>query len=549
MADTRPRRFLHYWTPLLFSVILIGGMILGFNLRDTLRNKRNITTIIERNDRLEQIIDLIREKYVDTVNTNNLYDDAVAGILSHLDPHTVYIPPNEVSSVNEDLDGSFSGIGVEFSIEEDTIQVTNVIEGGPSEKVGIEPGDQIIRVGDSIIAGVKITTDRIIHMLRGKEHSKVVVTMRSPQDGKLRNIIIERGTVPLYSIEANLMLKANTGYIKINRFSATTAEEFKRALLDLITKGATQMIIDLRQNPGGYLDVATSLADELLGGNKLIVYTQGRNAPRKNYRAEQQGAFETGRLAILVDEGSASASEVLTGAIQDWDRGIVVGRRTFGKGLVQEQFELEDGAAIRLTIARYYTPSGRSIQRTYASGKADYQSEIENRIYQELHEGRDQTQASDTVKYYTAKKRTVYAGGGILPDVYVPFDTARLNSVLTNILYSDAMKSAIWDYFVRNKMALRQYPSWLHYNALFDVAPIIQTFLNGEPERNRLAFTRAMGATDQRDYFMTMVKAQLARLVFRNNGYYGVASSKDQTIQAALLHLEPARYSALIRGN
>lgn len=546
MDDTRSRRPLQFWTPLLFSLILIAGMVLGFNLRDTLRNKRDLTTIIERNDRLEQIIDLVREKYVDSVNTNDLYSDAVAGIISHLDPHTAYIPPTELTSINEDLSGSFSGIGVEFSIGSDTIRVTSIIEGGPAEKVGVEAGDQLIKVGDSVVAGVGITSDRIISMLRGKQHSQVVVSMLSSTTGKLKNIIIERDAVPIYSVEASVMLGVNTGYIKINRFSANTEEEFRKAITELTTQGATQIILDLRQNPGGYLDAATMVADELIGGHKLIVYTEGRNAKRTEYKTSEQGAFETGKLAILVDEGSASASEVLAGAIQDWDRGVIVGRRTFGKGLVQQQYDMEDGAALRLTIARYYTPSGRSIQRTYNKGKQEYQEDIERRVFQELHDGRDSMQSEDTFRYFTAKGRLVYGGGGIAPDIYVPFDTARINSGLTNMLYSEDLKNAIWDYFIKNKKELRRYRTWQDYQESFNPNALIQRFLVSQNALNSSQFRVMMRLPLNQKYFETMVKAQLGRLLFRNRGYYGIVAGIDNMVQAAIKAFESKNYDSII---
>ena len=304
--DERRAGRLKVWTPLLFSVIMIFGMVLGFNLRDSLRNKRNITTVLERNDRLEQIIDLINEKYVDSVNSNSLYNDAVNGILQHLDPHTVYITKEELQSVNEDMEGSFFGIGVEFAIVKDTIQVTAVVPDGPASKVNIEVGDQIIKVNDSIVAGAKITSERIINMLRGKEHTKVPVLIHSPLSDRNRNVIIQRGSIPLYSLDASFMLDNTTGYIRLNRFSATTYEEFTEALKDLKKKGMTNLLLDLRQNPGGYLDAATSIADDFLEGNKLVVYTEGRKSQRQEYDAGVTNLFEKGKLAVLVDESSST---------------------------------------------------------------------------------------------------------------------------------------------------------------------------------------------------------------------------------------------------
>jgi carboxyl-terminal processing protease len=279
LMDERRSDSWKVWTPLLFSLILIAGMVLGFNLRDTLRNKRDIITVITRNDRLEEVIDLVKEKYVDTVNNNVLYKDAISGILKSLDPHTVYIPSEEVEGVNDDLEGGFSGIGVEFSIVRDTIEVTSVVENGPSAHAGIEVGDQLIKVGDSVVAGIKISSDRIVRLLKGRQRSDVSVTIKRA-NGAQKEIAITRDIIPVYSVEASIMLDGVTGFIKINRFSATTADEFSAALKKLIAQGARQLILDLRDNPGGYLDAATSIADNFLDDNKLIVYTKGLNMPK-----------------------------------------------------------------------------------------------------------------------------------------------------------------------------------------------------------------------------------------------------------------------------
>jgi carboxyl-terminal processing protease len=544
--DERRGSRLKVWTPLLFSLILIFGMILGFNLRDSLRAKRDIQTVIERNDRLEQIIDLINEKYVDSVNSNALYSDAVNGILNHLDPHTVYISTDELQGVNEDLEGSFFGIGVEFSIVRDTIQVTSVIDNGPASRAGVEVGDQLIKVGDSVVAGTGINSERIIKMLRGKEHSKVLVTLHSALNGADKTTIIERGSIPLYSLEANLLIDKETGYIKINRFSATTYDEFKTALKSLTAKGITELIIDLRQNPGGYLDAATSIADEFLDDQKLIVYTEGRRSPRKEYKAGEPGMFEKGKLAILVDENSASASEILAGSVQDWDRGIVVGRRTFGKGLVQEQYELGDGSALRLTVAKYYTPSGRSIQRSYAKGKVAYAADFIHR-FQSGELTNDSLYSIDTSKYFTAAKRVVYGGGGITPDINVPYDTIKYNSTLIASLFSDDTRNMLWDYFVRHRNELKQYKTVYDYNKNFKADELTMMLLSLAPQHLKTQFETVFSKPESRKYFELQLKAQLARFLFRNNGYYAVYSQGDPVVQKAIQALRSKSYLALIK--
>lgn len=544
--DEQGRRQLKVWAPLLFSMILVAGMVLGFNLRDTLRKKRDIQTVIERNDRLEQVIDLISEKYVDSINTNLLYKDAINGIISHLDPHTVYIPADEYEEANEDLEGGFFGIGVEFSIVRDTIQVTSVVEQGPAERAGIKVGDQLIKVGDSIVAGRGITSQRIVHMLKGKQYSSVLVSLKDVENGGIKEVPIKRDIIPLYSLEANLKLDSITGYIKINRFSATTYDEFKKALGGLIKQGTRQLIIDLRQNPGGYLEAATKIADEFLDDEKLIVYTEGRNSPRMEYRASKDGMFEHGKLVVLVDENSASASEIFAGAIQDWDRGIIVGRRTYGKGLVQEQYDMDDGSGLRLTIARYFTPSGRSIQRSFAKGKEAYAQDFARRFETGELTGKDVMTPDDTVKYYTSGKRVVYGGGGIKPDVYVPYDTGRLSSGILGLIFSDEVKNEIWDYFIHNRQSLSNYKTPAEFKARFDAGFIIDNYLPTLNPHLRKTANAILADPVNRDYFKLQVKAQLARILYRNNGYFAVQTLGDNVVQKAMQLLYNRKSLALI---
>ena len=522
-------------------------MVLGFNLRDTLRNKRDIQTIIQRNDRLEQIIDLIGAKYVDSVNTNLLYEDAVNGILSHLDPHTVYITADEYDEVNEDLEGGFFGIGVEFSIIRDTIQVTSVIEQGPAERAGVRLGDQLIKVADSVVAGKGITSDRIVGMLKGKQYSSVFVTLRDAKTGSLKQVPIKRDMIPLYSVEASIMLDSITGFIKIDRFSATTYEEFMKALKTLQNSGMKQLILDVRQNPGGYLDAATNIADEFLDDEKLIVYTKGKSMARMDYKADRDGLFEKGKLAVLVDESSASASEILAGAVQDWDRGIIVGRRTYGKGLVQEQFDMDDGSGLRLTIAKYYTPSGRSIQRSFAKGKDAYAEEFTKRFESGELTGLDSVFREDTMKYYTANKRVVYGGGGIKPDVYVPYDTNRLSSGVLNIVFSDELRDFVWDYFIRNRSTLEQYKNVAVYNRQFRSSDIIDRYISSLHPRQQGVVRGVLSVPANRQYFEVQLKAQLARILFRSNGYYAIQSQGDNVVRRAIQVLYGQKYSVLIK--
>ncbi|RYE25861.1 MAG: S41 family peptidase [Sphingobacteriales bacterium] len=527
---------------LLFAPI---GMILGFNLRDTLRNKRDIQTL-ERNDRLEQIIDLVDAKYVDSLDKDVLYEDAINGILSHLDPHTVYIPANEYDEMNEALDGSFFGIGVEFSIIRDTIQVTSVIDEGPANVAGVIVGDQLIKVGDSVVAGKSITSERIIKMLKGKQYSKVYVTLLQPQDKKLKTVQIKRDIVPVYSVIANIMLDSATGYIKINKFGANTYNEFIKAFKSLKEKGMQMLVVDLRQNAGGYLNAATEIADEFLEDNKLLVYTEGKNSPRKDYKAEKRGIFEQGRLAILIDESSASASEILAGAIQDWDRGVVIGRRSYGKGLVQEQYDMDNGAGLRLTIAKYYTPSGRSIQRSFAKGREAYEEDFAKRFESGELIGNDTAHVLDTTKYYTGNKRVVYGGGGIKPDVYVPYDTAKLSNALLNIVYTDEMKNEVWDYFMKHRADLLKYKTVKAFEAEMNTEDLLMDYVNTlAPSAKNLA-KKILAAPYNRNYLKLQMQAQLARILFGNNGYFSISIKDDNVVQMAKRVLHSDTYSKII---
>lgn len=536
------------WTPLIAASIMVTGMVIGFQLRDTLRNKRDIKNAVERSDRLEQLIDLISAHYVDSVNTGGLYKDAITGILSNLDPHTAYIPADEVARLNEELEGSFFGIGVEFAIIRDTIEVTSVVEGGPAEKAGVQIGDRFVKVNDTLVAGNGITSDKIVRMLRGEQRSAVSVTIKSLASADLHNIKIVRDEVPLASVDAAIMLDPRTGYIKINRFAATTYSEFAKALKSVKKAGATSLVIDLRDNPGGYLDAAVSVADEVLDDKKLIVYTQGQHEQKQDYTAVNNGMFEEGRLAILVDENSASAAEILSGAVQDWDRGIIIGRRTFGKGLVQEQYDLEDGAALRLTIARYYTPSGRSIQRSFAKGKAQYEADFEARFRNGELTGHDSMAKEDTQAYYTlTRHRLIHGSGGIKPDVYVPYDSGRLSQGLVAILLSDALQNAVWDYYGTHYSALKNYRSIGEFLRSFhDEETVLNVYLQSLSPSEHMIANAVLGRMANRDYLLLQIRSQIARTIFRNNGYYSVNVLGDDVVQRALQIINAPQYLRLI---
>jgi carboxyl-terminal processing protease len=539
MPADSPKRF-NIWTPLTFSVILIVGILIGFQLNRYLFNKRNIANVTDRNDRLEEIIDIIGAKYVDSVSTDSLYEDAVSGILKHLDPHTVYIPAKELASVNENMEGNFEGIGVEFYILNDTLMVTSVLKNGPSSDAGVQPGDKIIKVNDSLVAGIKINSEDIVSKLRGLEGSNVKLDLLRTAENKSLELKVKRGVIPIFSLDAAYMMNPTTGYIKINRFSATTYREFMKALNALKKAGMKKLMLDLRDNPGGYLDAATAIADEFIGGDKLLVYTQGRTSEKEEYRSGQSGKFEKGDLVVLVDEGSASASEILSGAIQDWDRGVIIGRRTYGKGLVQQQFDMGDGSALRLTIARYYTPSGRSIQRPYSKGKDAYETDFENRFTNGSLTSADTTSPMDTVKYYTKElHRVVYGGGGIKPDIVVPYETNRFAGELYEVMSSNVLNNTIYDYFSKHTKEFASYSTFQMFDSGFQVnAELLNNLKKNLSIKNAAQANKLWVDARAMDIIKNQMKATIARMLFRTNGYYQETNKDDNVILKGLQILD-----------
>lgn len=485
---------------------------------------------LEKRRPVQEIMDLIQNKYVDDVKIDALADTAIQAMLDKLDPHSVYIPAEKLDGINEDLAGKFYGIGVEFNIFDDTINVVNVLKDGPSDKAGIQTGDKFLRVEDSVVAGNKIDGDRIRKLLRGDRGTTVnIVFLRGAGQKK---VTVTRDAIPLSSMDASYMMGNGVGYIKLNKFSQQTYHEFMDALLALKKQGLQKLILDLRGNGGGILDEAVEIADELLPGDKLITYTEGKHVAKKEYRCRRDGQFEKGALVVLADEGTASASEVLIGALQDWDRATIIGRRSFGKGLVQEQFDLSDNSALRLTIARYYTPVGRSIQRPYTNGEKAYFDEISNRF----HDG--ETQNADSVKndktkiYKTPAGKTVYGGGGITPDYFVALDTTGF-SISTARLYARGTPSNFaYLFYLQNTASLKSYKSPSDFIKNFSFT-----------EDNWKAFTAAAAKDSvnlnnvsliEKADIINRIKSSIAREVWRTEGMVEVLNTDDTTIKKAL---------------
>ena len=519
---------LQVWLPLIFALVMIAGMFFGFKLNQQTGSTQSFFKRDKRTS-LQEAFDVIKNHYVDKVGIDSLQDDAINEVMAHLDPHSIYIPASDVSSVNEELAGKFEGIGVEFNIFDDTVHVLYVVPNGPSDRAGLHIGDKIIAVNDSSMVSKTMPSQDIRKMIRGIDGTRVKLTVMRGSTRQFYEVV--RGTIPLPALEANYMIDKVTGYIKLSKFSETTYSEFMDAILGLQKQGMQNLILDIRGNGGGFVKQAVNLADEFLDSDKLIVYTQGANEERQDYRAEKEGVFEKGKLVLLVDELTASASEILAGALQDWDRATIVGRRTFGKGLVQGQYGLSDGAAIRLTIARYYTPSGRSIQRPYDQGRKVYMQEIYQRYENGEMLNADSIHYLKDKAYKTKGGRTVYGGGGIVPDVFVPIDTSIVAHSVTRLYLEGRFNNFVYKYYIDHEGLFQQYKSPTDFSARYQ---------NSEDAWNQLVDyalkdsirLRNIPEKDKRN-IQDQIKAYLARLKWRTQGYYEVYNNYDPVVQKA----------------
>jgi len=418
--------------------------------------------------KINYALQLFRLAYVDKINAPKLTQDAIVQMLKELDPHSVYISKEELDKMNEPLVGNFDGVGIQFQVLKDTIIVVDVITGGPSEKVGIIAGDKIVAIDGKPATGDSISNNFVLSKLRGKKGTIVTVSMLRRNKNKILDFTITRDKIPLTSIDAILMATPEVGYIRLDRFSRTSMDEFHKALSDLKAQGMKDLILDLRGNGGGFMDIAIELADEFLSAEKLIVYTEGISSPKQNFNSTAKGGFEKGKLVILIDEGSASASEIVSGAVQDWDRGLVVGRRSFGKGLVQRPFDLPDGSVIRLTTARYHTPTGRCIQKSYSDGLDDYYGDFAKRYNNGELSSADKIHFPDSLKYFTNNKRVVYGGGGIMPDIFIPMDTSKISDYYVDLRRKNVFNDFIMDYVDKNRESLKQrYPDFKKFQSEF----------------------------------------------------------------------------------
>ena len=486
-------------------------------------------------DKFGRLLRLISSYYVDSTNVDKLTEDAIVKVLSELDPHSVYISKEEVEKMNEPLQGNFEGIGITFNILKDTLLVSTTISGGPSEKVGLRAGDRIVEVDNKNIAGIGLKNSDVFDLLRGEKGTKVELKVLRRNYPDLLAFTVIRDKIPIYSLDASYMIDESTGYIKLNKFSATTTEEFETAMKDLEKQHLKSLILDLRGNGGGYLKSAIEISDEFLKDGQLVVYTNGLNDPKRDYNATSAGEFEKGNLVVLIDESTASASEIVTGAVQDWDRGIVIGRRSFGKGLVQRPFFLNDGSMIRLTTAHYYTPSGRCIQKSYENGIDEYRKDYINRLTSGEMFNADSIVIADSLKYKTLLNgRDVYGGGGILPDIFVPLDTSHYYRYINQLRGKNIILDYALGYLDSHRNELKsKYSDFNKFNKQFLISDEIADAIAAEGEKEGIEKDEESLKFSMND-IKKEIKAIIARDLFTRNDFYKVYYQDDKAIEEAM---------------
>lgn len=528
--------------------ILILGMLLliaGIQGREVIAQNRE-NQVREQSIKYQRLMALIDAFYVDTVNLQQLTEDAIVKVLSDLDPHSVYISKEEVDEMNEPLEGGFFGIGIQFTILRDTLVVVAIVPGGPSEKAGLHAGDRIVTVDGTDIAGKKLSNTEVRKRLKGEKGS--VVNVGVLRGTELMDFKIVRDKIPIYSVDASYMLDKTTGYIKISRFAATTIEEFEAALKKLQAQGMKDLVLDLQGNGGGYMGAAIGISDHILNGQKMIVYTEGLSSGRREEYSTPAGLFQDGRVVVLIDGNSASASEIVSGAVQDWDRGLIVGRRSFAKGLVQRQYPLTDGSMIRLTTAHYYTPSGRCIQKPYSKGEDDYRAELYNRYRSGEMLSADSITVNDSLKYYTkVKHRPVYGGGGIIPDVFVPIDTTINYLYFNRLLAKNVIGEYIVNYIDKNREQLKKkYPSFTDFNKNFVVtddiiADIVKAGEKAGVKKDEKLLKPILPS------MKLQIKALIARDIWDMNEMYQILNAENETLKKGYEALKNGTYDKTLK--
>ncbi|WP_340067177.1 S41 family peptidase [Ascidiimonas aurantiaca] len=523
-----PERRDYYWIPLVIAASVALGIFIGGKLRfhDT---PEKLFTTNSKKDKLNRLIDYIDYEYVDDVNTDSIVDVTVNNILDKLDPHSVYIPKKEMQRESENMKGDFVGIGVSFYMYKDTLAVIRSIEGGPSEEAGIRQGDRILFADEDTLFGKNLRSEAIVSRLKGKPDTPVSLGIYRKGTDDIFNVTVKRTHVPIKSVDAFYMLNDRMGYIKINRFAESTYREFKQALTFLKQEGATEMVLDLRDNPGGYLGIAEQISDEFLEDNKLILFTKNKKGTIEKSFATRKGDFENGYVYVLINEKSASASEIIAGALQDNDKGTIVGRRSFGKGLVQREMPLPDGSAVRLTISRYYTPTGRSIQRSYKKGIEDYYNDYYDRFQNGELRSQDSIKIDDSLKFTTPKGKVVYGGGGIIPDVFIPLRTNREEESLIYLLQSGFLSYFVFEQLDKSREPYNAYTKESFMNNYYVEDALVTDFIEYAQASNI--------GLDFKKYYPVIkkyIKANLAEQLFGSNASYQIQNEDDDMLKKVL---------------
>lgn len=515
--------------PIFLTLAVSAGILIGATMADGDTSKNNLFTGFQK---FREILTYIERDYVDEVNTEKLVEEAIEGVLDNLDPHSVYIPAEDLEVAKSQLEGEFDGIGIEFNIVKDTIYVVAPLSGGPSEEVGLQSGDKIVKVDGEVVAGTNITNGDVFDLLRGPKGSEVEVSIKRNGQNSLIDYTIVRDKIPQYSIDVSYMVDDQVGYVKISRFSATTHDEFKSAVAELKKQGMQKLVLDLQNNPGGYMDRAVNIVDEMLADNKLIVYTEGKQSRfSTEARAYKDGMFEERPVIVLIDEGSASASEIVSGALQDNDRALIVGRRSYGKGLVQLPITLSDESELRLTISRYYTPSGRSIQKPY-DDTDEYGTDILKRFEHGEFFHADSIEYNDSLKYKTLKGRTVYGGGGITPDYFVALDTSMNSAYLGKLSYSNTLREYTYQYVEDNRKKLERM-GFDEYHDNFEVTDRMLDELIALGNKNKAPYNEEQFQRSK-ELIKIYVKAFIARGIWKSDGFYPIFNETNEIFQQAL---------------
>lgn len=511
--------------PILFSLAVVLGMFVGYKIHSNMPMSKSFFSAGNKSA-VNEVMQLIRQRYVDSINLDSAEEMAVDGLLSTLDPHSVFIPASKLREVNEDLEGRFEGIGIEFNIFNDTVHVLSVMEKGPAKRSGLQVGDKILKVNDSSAVGIK-DSDQFKSWVKGPSQSTVRITILRGNETMEKQIT--RNSIPISSLDAHYMIDKESGYIRLNRFAVNTYSEFITALEELKKKGLKKLVLDLRDNGGGIMEEAVDIADEFISGDQLIVYTEGINSPKKQYKAKRQGQFEEGELIVLINENSASASEILAGALQEIDRANIVGRRSFGKGLVQEQFSLSNGSALRLTTARYYTPLGRSIQKSYKEGNNKYKMELLARMHGNNDENKDSAAATNKKIFKTPKGKVLFDGGGITPDIPVAIQASLLDTSMNSLFMNNLVGNFAYRYCMANKNTISAFGSAENYATSYRVEDaVISALIQFAAKEN--VNVKNLGQAS-RSFLKNRIKALMARIVWGESAYFMLLNSEDNTYQ------------------